>query len=60
MHNRAVATRFWQTIADFALVAFGICMMTYTTGLTIDSWVRGEQDKTPGYCDDLRGSTIAW
>ncbi|KAK3718808.1 hypothetical protein LTR37_004724 [Vermiconidia calcicola] len=51
MHYRVVATRLWQKIADFGLVTFGFCMMTYTTALTIMSWVHGASDRTPGYCE---------
>ena len=60
MHYRTISTRLWQKVADFALVAFGICMMTYTTALTIMSWVEGTTDRTPGYCDDLQGLRAAW
>lgn len=51
MHYRTAATRLWQKVADFGLVGFGFCMMTYTTALTIASWVKGASDVTPGYCD---------
>ncbi|KAK5173523.1 uncharacterized protein LTR77_002204 [Saxophila tyrrhenica] len=51
MHQRVAATRTWQRVVDFTLVGFGFCMMTYTTALTIMSWVQGTSDVTPGYCD---------
>lgn len=53
MHYRIISTRWYQKVADFALVIFGFCMMTYTTALTVMSWVNGQSDKTPGYCDRL-------
>lgn len=60
MHNRVLASRLWQKVADFALIAFGVCMMTYTTGLTISSWVHGAKEKAAGYCDDLSAMQVAW
>lgn len=51
MHYRILATRLWQKVADFALLGFGVCMMTYTTALTVESWMKGLKDVTPGYCD---------
>jgi solute carrier family 36 (proton-coupled amino acid transporter) len=51
MHYRTAATRLWQKVADFALVFFGFVMMTYTTALTVYSWLQGTSDVTPGYCD---------
>jgi proton-coupled amino acid transporter len=51
MHYRVVATRTWQKVVDILLVVFGICMMTYTTALTVSAWANGESDTTPGYCD---------
>jgi proton-coupled amino acid transporter len=51
MHHRTTATRLWQTVVDFALVGFGFGMMTYTTALTVASWVKGAKEFTPGYCD---------
>ena len=51
MHSRVVATRLWHKITDYILVVFGFCIMTYTTALTIQSWVSGGEVKPPGYCD---------
>jgi proton-coupled amino acid transporter len=53
MHYRIIATRAWQKGLDVVLVVFGFCMMTYTTALTIISWIHGVKDATPGYCDGL-------
>ena len=52
MHYRVVSTRTWQKIADIALVIFGFCIMAYTTGLTVYSWIYGHRQNSPGYCDD--------
>ena len=52
MHFRAVPTRLWERVVDVLLVVFGFCMMTYTTALTIDSWMHGVRVHTPGYCDE--------
>lgn len=51
MHYRVVAERLWQRIADVLLVILGFLAMGYTTTLTIMSWVQGEQQHSPGYCD---------
>ena len=51
MHNRVVATKTWQRIVNYLLVALGFFMMCYTTALTIMAWVRGGQKKMPGYCE---------
>lgn len=34
-----------------ALACFGIVACFYTTALTLSSWVGGEAEKAPGYCD---------
>jgi proton-coupled amino acid transporter len=52
MHYRAVATKHWHRIVDVLLVIFGIAMMSYTTSLTIIAWANGQQEKSPGYCDN--------
>jgi len=52
MHYRAVATKPWQRIVDIFLVIFGFAAMTYTTTMTVLSWVQGGQVKAPGYCDE--------
>lgn len=53
MHYRVVATKTWHRVTDIMLVIFGVCMMSYTTALTIIAWASGQQEKTPGYCDPL-------
>lgn len=52
MHYRAVATKNWQRIVDIFLVIFGVAMMSYTTSLTVIAWANGQQEKSPGYCDN--------
>lgn len=51
LHYRAVSRTFWQRFADVALCVIGLVMMLYTTALTINSWVGGDNSKPPGYCD---------
>jgi len=52
MHYRAVSTHTWQRIADASLVIFGFVVMAYTTALTVYSWVHGQKQSSPGYCDE--------
>ncbi|SMQ52512.1 unnamed protein product [Zymoseptoria tritici ST99CH_1A5] len=52
MHYRAVATKNWHRVVDVFLVIFGIAMMSYTTSLTVIAWASGQQEKSPGYCDN--------
>lgn len=51
MHYRVAATQRWQKVLDIILVVFGVCVMVYTTALTVDSWIRGSVVSEPGYCD---------
>ena len=52
LHYRAVAkNRYWK-IADVALCVFGFVVMGYTTTLTINSWVSGnDAPKEPTHCE---------
>jgi solute carrier family 36 (proton-coupled amino acid transporter) len=52
MHYKVVSTKTWQKVLDIVLVIFGFVSMTYTTALTIQSWVSGGHSGSPGYCDD--------
>ncbi|KAL8764399.1 MAG: hypothetical protein Q9184_000104 [Pyrenodesmia sp. 2 TL-2023] len=51
LHFRAVAHTPWQKVSDVCLCAFGLIMMVYTTGLTLQSWASAPSRKAPGYCD---------
>ncbi|KAJ5812135.1 hypothetical protein N7474_008436 [Penicillium riverlandense] len=51
LHLRACARSRKQAIADVVLAGFGVICCIYTTTLTIQNWVRGAVDTTPGYCD---------
>ncbi|KAF1815335.1 hypothetical protein P152DRAFT_470782 [Eremomyces bilateralis CBS 781.70] len=53
LHYRGVATKTWQRGIDIFLIVFGGAVMVYTTVLTAKSWVSGNTEKQPGYCDQL-------
>lgn len=52
IHSKAVAQRRWEQLADFALCVVGLCLMVYTSALTVKSWAMGGGGKaTSGVCD---------
>ncbi|CEL02717.1 Putative Amino acid transporter [Aspergillus calidoustus] len=51
LHLRACACSRRQKIADIALTIFGIVSCIYTTSLTLNNWINGDNTKAPGYCD---------
>ncbi|KAI9370765.1 transmembrane amino acid transporter protein-domain-containing protein [Aspergillus egyptiacus] len=51
LHLRACAQSRRQKIADITLACFGVVSCIYTTALTLDNWVNGDNTKPPGYCD---------
>ncbi|KAL4921306.1 transmembrane amino acid transporter protein-domain-containing protein [Aspergillus aurantiobrunneus] len=51
LHFRACARSRRQQIADLVLACFGIVGCIYTTALTLNNWVHGDNTKAPGYCD---------
>ncbi|PWY93627.1 amino acid transporter [Aspergillus sclerotioniger CBS 115572] len=51
LHLKACAQSRRQQIADIALSIFGVLSCLYTTALTLNNWVNGEDVKAPGYCD---------
>ncbi|KAL2835711.1 transmembrane amino acid transporter protein-domain-containing protein [Aspergillus pseudoustus] len=51
LHLRACATSRRQKIADMALTIFGVISCIYTTSLTLNNWINGDNTKAPGYCD---------
>ncbi|KAL2833462.1 transmembrane amino acid transporter protein-domain-containing protein [Aspergillus cavernicola] len=51
LHLKACAQSRRQQIADIALACFGVVSCIYTTSLTLDNWVNGDNFKPPGYCD---------
>jgi len=52
LHYKAVSRTRVQKILDVSLCVFGVIVMVYTTTLTVSSWIRGGDAKSPGYCDD--------
>ncbi|KAJ0419985.1 transmembrane amino acid transporter protein-domain-containing protein [Aspergillus carlsbadensis] len=51
LHLRACARSRRQKIADIALTIFGVVSCIYTTSLTLNNWINGDNTKAPGYCD---------
>ena len=51
LHYRAVARTTAARVLDVLVGILGLVGMAYTTALTINSWVNGDNSKTPGYCD---------
>lgn len=51
LHYRAVARTTTARVLDVLVCILGVVGMAYTTSLTINSWVNGDNSKTPGYCD---------
>ncbi|KAL4798940.1 transmembrane amino acid transporter protein-domain-containing protein [Aspergillus venezuelensis] len=51
LHLKACARSRKQQIADIALACLGVVSCLYTTALTINNWVNGDNGKAPGYCD---------
>ncbi|KAL3472209.1 transmembrane amino acid transporter protein-domain-containing protein [Aspergillus californicus] len=51
LHLKACAQSHRQKFADIALSCLGVVSCVYTTSLTIDNWVNGDNVKPPGYCD---------
>lgn len=51
LHYRAVARTSTARILDVMVGVLGLVSMGYTTALTINSWVNGDNSKAPGYCD---------
>ncbi|KAL4906530.1 hypothetical protein BDW74DRAFT_133987 [Aspergillus multicolor] len=51
LHYKACARTTGQKLADIALTVFGVVSCIYTTALTINNWVNGDNAKAPGYCD---------
>ncbi|KAL4927115.1 putative amino acid transporter [Aspergillus undulatus] len=51
LHLKSCARSRRQKLADIALACLGVIGCLYTTALTINNWVHGENSKAPGYCD---------
>ncbi|KAL4808973.1 transmembrane amino acid transporter protein-domain-containing protein [Aspergillus unguis] len=51
LHLKACAHSRRQKLADIALSCFGVVSCIYTTALTLNNWVNGDNTKAPGYCD---------
>ncbi|KAL4873240.1 hypothetical protein BDV12DRAFT_99186 [Aspergillus spectabilis] len=51
LHLKACARTRRQKFSDIALSCLGVVSCIYTTALTIDNWVNGNNTKAPGYCD---------
>ncbi|KKK11818.1 amino acid transporter [Aspergillus rambellii] len=51
LHFKACARSRRQKIADIGLACFGLVCCIYTTSLTLDNWINGDNVKAPGYCD---------
>ncbi|KAL3429495.1 transmembrane amino acid transporter protein-domain-containing protein [Aspergillus tetrazonus] len=51
LHLKACAETKRQKLADIALTVLGVVSCIYTTALTLNNWVNGNNSKAPGYCD---------
>ncbi|KAL4736872.1 transmembrane amino acid transporter protein-domain-containing protein [Aspergillus similis] len=51
LHLKACAETKRQKLADIALTVIGVVSCIYTTALTLNNWVNGNNTKAPGYCD---------
>ena len=54
LHYRAVARTTTARVLDILVCILGAVSMVYTTALTINSWVHGDNGKPPGYCDERK------